>query len=34
MYLYSSTEIVVNIIKILILQKFEVFFGFVHLFAV
>ena len=32
-YSDSSADIVLSIIKILFLQKFEVFFGFVYLFA-
>ena len=31
---YSSADIVLSMIKILFLQKFEVFLGFVHSFAV
>ena len=32
-YLHSSAAIVLNMIKISFLQKFEFLFGFVHLFA-
>ena len=33
-FIYSSAHIVLNMIKILFLQKFEVFFHFVSLFAI